>query len=46
MGSIAGTAGWNAYADIDGNATGPDIADLVYLVNYMFNLGPAPVGCS
>jgi len=29
-------------ADIDGNGTGPDIADLVYLVNYMFGGGPPP----
>lgn len=28
--------------DIDHNGTGPDIADLVYLVNYMFNGGPVP----
>ena len=28
--------------DIDGNGVGPDIADLVYLVNYMFNGGPEP----
>ena len=28
--------------DIDHNGTGPDIADLVYLVNYMFNGGPEP----
>ena len=32
----------------DASATdvGSDIADLVYLVNYMFNMGPAPIGCS
>ncbi len=29
-------------ADIDGNGNGPDIADLVYLVDYMFNEGPEP----
>lgn len=28
--------------DINHNGTGPDIADLVYLVNYMFNGGPQP----
>lgn len=28
--------------DIDGNGSGPDIADLVYLVAYMFASGPAP----
>ncbi|MFH1686041.1 MAG: right-handed parallel beta-helix repeat-containing protein [bacterium] len=28
--------------DIDGNGVGPDIADLVWLVNYMFNGGPMP----
>ncbi len=29
-------------ADIDGNGEGPDIADLVYLVDYVFNDGPEP----
>ncbi|MFH1687507.1 MAG: agmatine deiminase family protein [bacterium] len=28
--------------DVDGNSIGPDIADLVYLVAYMFNGGPPP----
>lgn len=28
--------------DIDGNGSGPDIGDLVYLVDYMFNGGPPP----
>jgi|GEM_PF-1167555 len=28
--------------DIDNNGAGPDIADLVYLVAYMFNGGPPP----
>ncbi|MFH1685927.1 MAG: thrombospondin type 3 repeat-containing protein [bacterium] len=28
--------------DIDYNGSAPDIADLVYWVNYMFNLGPEP----
>ena len=28
--------------DIDHNGTGPDIADLVYLVTYMFGGGPTP----
>ena len=28
--------------DINHDGTGPDIADLVYLVNYMFNGGPEP----
>ncbi|MFH1687916.1 MAG: hypothetical protein ABIE70_10415 [bacterium] len=28
--------------DADGNGVGPDIADLVYLVNFMFNGGPEP----
>ncbi|MFH1686116.1 MAG: dockerin type I repeat-containing protein [bacterium] len=28
--------------DIDHNGAGPDIADLVHLVNYMFNGGPPP----
>jgi len=32
--------------DIDGNLTFSDIADLVYLVNYMFQPpSPAPVPC-
>ncbi len=29
-------------ADIDSNGNGPDIADLVYLVDYIFQDGPAP----
>ena len=29
-------------ADINHNGAGPDIADLVYLVNYMFQTGPQP----
>ncbi|MFH1688362.1 MAG: nidogen-like domain-containing protein [bacterium] len=28
--------------DINGSETGPDIEDLVYLVNYMFSQGPPP----
>ena len=28
--------------DVDGNGSGPDISDLVYFVNWMFNGGPAP----
>ena len=32
----------NLRADIDHNGAGPDIADLVYLVNYMFNGGTEP----
>lgn len=28
--------------DIDGNGIGPDIADLVYVVNFIFNGGPEP----
>jgi len=28
--------------DIDNDGVGPDIADLVYLVTYMFQEGPAP----
>jgi hypothetical protein len=28
-------------ADVNGNLTGPDIEDLVYLVEYMFQEGPA-----
>ena len=33
--------GW-VCADVDGDGLGPDIADLVYLVDYMFNGGPEP----
>jgi hypothetical protein len=29
--------------DINGSGAGPDISDLVYLVTYMFQNGPAPV---
>lgn len=29
-------------ADVDHNGTGPDIGDLVYMVNFMFNGGPLP----
>jgi hypothetical protein len=29
-------------ADIDDNGSGPDVADLVYLVTYMFQTGPPP----
>ncbi len=29
--------------DIDGNSNGPDIADLVYLVDFMFQGGPPPI---
>ena len=36
--TIAGNCG-----DVNGNGSGPDIADLVYLVAYMFQGGPAPV---
>ena len=32
-------------ADIDRNGSDPDIADLVCLVSYMFQDGPAPVPC-
>lgn len=28
--------------DIDGNGTGPDVADLAYMVDFMFNGGPKP----
>ncbi|MCK4462580.1 MAG: hypothetical protein KAW46_12295, partial [candidate division Zixibacteria bacterium] len=28
--------------DIDGSGSGPDIGDLVYLVDYMFSGGPPP----
>ncbi|MFH1687728.1 MAG: hypothetical protein ABIE70_09430 [bacterium] len=31
--------------DINNDGHGPDIADLVYLVNYMFNGGPSPCEC-
>lgn len=32
--------------DVDGNGSGPDISDLVYLVTYMFGGGPAPSNMS
>jgi hypothetical protein len=36
-------SGLVACGDIDGNLSlGPDVADLVYLVDYMFNDGPDP----
>ena len=35
--TVAGNCG-----DVNGDGTGPDIADLVYLVAYMFQGGPAP----
>ena len=38
--TVAGNCG-----DVNGNGAGPDIADLVYLVAYMFSSGPAPVEC-
>jgi len=38
-------SGYFPETDIDANMTGPDIAALVYLVNFMFNGGPAPVPC-
>ena len=34
--------GSSVCGDADGNGSGPDIGDLVYLVNYMFNGGPPP----
>ena len=40
-GSIMVTGGYIC-GDVDGNGSGPDIADLVYLVQYMFSGGPAP----
>ncbi len=41
---VAAVGGFDPFlcGDIDGNGVGPDIADLVYLVDYMFNGGPAP----
>ncbi|HOP08283.1 MAG TPA: hypothetical protein PLF13_13460 [candidate division Zixibacteria bacterium] len=30
-------------ADINGDSSGPDVTDLVYLVDYMFQQGPAPI---
>lgn len=32
----------NLCGDVDGGGTGPDIADLVYMVDFMFNDGPPP----
>ncbi len=40
---IAGEVQVGQCADIDGNGTVADVADLVYLVSYMFGGGPAPV---
>ncbi len=31
--------------DVDGDGQRADISDLVHLVNYMFQSGPAPVAC-
>lgn len=43
---MARVSGWNSGApvcgDIDGSGSEPNIADLLYLVEYMFNYGPAP----
>lgn len=33
---------WFVCGDIDNSGAGPDISDLVYLVDYMFNDGPPP----
>jgi hypothetical protein len=35
------TVGYAAMGDFDGNGIGPDIVDLIYLVRYMFQGGPA-----
>ena len=40
-GTVTVTGGYHC-GDIDGSGTGPDIADLVYLVSYMFGGGPPP----
>lgn len=40
--TVSGSATY-VCGDADGNGSGPDIADLVYLVNYMFNGGPPPL---
>ena len=32
-----------ACGDINNDLTGPDLSDLIYLVNYLFNGGPEPV---
>ena len=42
-GSSSTTAG--DCGDVNDDGVGPDIADLVYLVDYMFNGGPAPPCC-
>ena len=31
--------------DINGSGGNIDISDLVYMVNYMFSGGPAPIAC-
>jgi hypothetical protein len=35
--------GYTFASDVNGDGTGPDVSDLVYLVTYMFAGGPAPV---
>ncbi|MFH1686649.1 MAG: FG-GAP-like repeat-containing protein [bacterium] len=39
---VAAQVGGGLCGDANGDGVGPDIADLVYLVNYMFNGGPVP----
>ena len=42
---VTGTGGCcQLRGDIDGDGSGPDISDLMYLVNYMFG-GGQPPGC-
>lgn len=36
---------WLGWADVDGHGELLNISDLVYLVDYMFQSGPAPVPC-
>jgi hypothetical protein len=40
--SVRMTVGYPNCGDVDGSGSGPDIADLVYLVDYMFTGGPPP----
>jgi len=30
-------------ADVDGSGGNPNVADLIYLVDYIFNAGPPPM---
>jgi len=40
--SVGDACDCNVRGDIDHNGVGPDVADIVYLVNYMMKSGPVP----